>query len=273
MMILKKIRKFRFLGYLALIGLLLIFAPEWIRKLIYSPSHQVSDGTLKELQFFRFGPITDFRNGSYTRGYAMFPENPKKIIVIFPGNSGQAADRIYIGKGLISQNAVVYLAEYPGFGSRPQNPNEKILFETALDDIRFLKEQFPNIPVVLIGESLGTGVASKVASQIPIESLILISPFSSLVDVAKSHYPLLPVGLLMPDRFDSVSYLKDLKNTSLLVVHGKKDKTVPFALGERLFQSYSGQKKFVALEGFGHSDLPWDNLDSELWREIKSFLK
>lgn len=253
---------------------LLAILPRIMREfVIYQPSHNVNESTLQELQFFRFAPLTEEEENSPFRGFIHVPNSPQKIIVIFSGNAGQAADRIYIAREMIDQKAVIMLAEYPGYGIRHGKPSENSLYASALEDVKFLQSHFPDVPLILVGESLGSGVASWLAGKLNVDGLVLISPFTSLADVAKAQVADLPIGWLVPDRFDSEEWLKKMSKPALLVVHGKEDQLVPFKLGEKLFEDYAGPKKMIAVGHAGHNDLPWNDPNSEMWHGIKNFLK
>jgi len=242
---------------------------DMLRRLIYFPDTNV---TKIDKEYLKARDFESFEN----RGYLRRHQEPEVVYMIFHGNAGHAAHRLYITEGLINEKAVLYLAEYPGYGERDGKPTEETLFQAALSDLKELQKEFPETPVILIGESLGSGVACWLSSQVMVSKLILISPFTSLVDVGKHHYFFLPVEALVPDRFESDLALANTgahHASSLLVIHGTKDEVVPFSLGEKLYKSYAGPKKHVFLEGYGHNDLPWDQSDSALWQELKAFIK
>ncbi len=104
-----------------------------------------------------------------------------------------------------------------------------------------------------MGRSLGTGVAVEVASRRPPRLLILVSPYTSLVDMGRSLVgPLAP--FLVPDRFDNLSKIAAL-TCPIVIVHGTRDEVVPFEMGRRL--AAAGRNvRFIPLEGRGHNDLP-----------------
>lgn len=240
-----------------------------LRRLIYFPDNNVTKTDQKYLERRNFISFE-------SRGYIRKHEAPETIYMIFHGNAGHAAHRLYITEGLVEEKAVLYLAEYPGYGDREGKPTEENLFQAALSDYQALKREYPETAVVVLGESLGSGVASWLANNAEISKIILVSPFTSLVEVGKHHYFFLPVDALTPDRFESDLTLADVgvnKATPLLIIHGTKDEVVPYSLGEKLFRAYAGPKEFLSLEGYGHNNLPWNQLDSALWQSIKSFTK
>jgi pimeloyl-ACP methyl ester carboxylesterase len=161
----------------------------------------------------------------------------------------------------------VFILEYPGYEDRPGRPSQSSLFRAA-------DEAFPtlpaNKPVYLVGESLGTGVASHIAGTHSnrIAGVVLISPFNTLADAAQSHYPMLPVLLLLRDRFPSEKYLSNYHGRVGIVVDGK-DTIVPEKLGNRLFHGYAGPKKLWAFPNGGHCEIT--EPPSNFWKEVIDF--
>ena len=250
----------RFAIYFFLVIFLIVFWPTLVRKLIYFPKKIASEEAIQELNFYRFEQLTETFEGDDLRGYIYIHDAPEKIIVLFHGNKGLAAERIVIARGFLDQKAILFLPEYPGYGDRSGRASEESLTKAAIEDVTFLKNQFPELPIYLVGESLGSGVAAKVAGEIPVQGLVLVSPFPNLIEAAKYHYQFLPLKWLIPDRYDSVTALKKSKHPPILVIHGQKDKIIPFELGENLFETYSGPKEMIGLKDFGHNDLPWEDL-------------
>jgi hypothetical protein len=125
-------------------------------------------------------------------------------------------------------------------------------------------------PVYLVGESLGTGVASYLAGTYSnrIAGILLISPFNSLVDAAQIHFPILPVSLLLGDRFPSEKYLRNYDGKVGITVDGK-DTVVPDKLGYRLLHGYAGPKKLWAFPDGGHCQIT--DRPSIFWKEVIEF--
>jgi len=106
---------------------------------------------------------------------------------------------------------------------------------------------------------VGTGVATTMAweaqqNHSPVAGLMLEAPFTSIVDVAASHYPFLPVGMLMKDRFNSRKRIGGVY-APLLIVHGEKDRTVPVKFGKRLFDAANAPKESMWIADASHNDL------------------
>lgn len=107
---------------------------------------------------------------------------------------------------------------------------------------------------MLVGESLGTGVAVQLAAMQKVAAVVLEAPYSSAVDVAAELYWWLPVRSLMRDQFRSIDHIGAV-TAPLLVLHGQADTVIPFSQGQKLFNAAPGPKRFVALPGLGHEAL------------------
>ena len=124
--------------------------------------------------------------------------------------------------------------------------------------------------IAYFGESLGSGVAVALAAEAPPAALVLRSPFPSLVDVGRVHYPFLPVRRLLRDRWDSRSRIAAIE-TPLLVIAGDRDRIIPLDLSRELFAAAGEPKTMVVVPGAGHND--WELLAGDtLVRETVAFL-
>jgi uncharacterized protein len=141
------------------------------------------------------------------------------------------------------------------------------LFKAADDAFHMLPT---NQPIYLVGESLGSGVASYLAGTYSnkISGVVLISPFTSLTDVAQSHFPLLPVRLLLIDRFPSEKYLNNYHGKLGITVDGK-DTVVPKKFGLRLYNGYAGPKKLWEFPDGGHCQIM--ESPAEFWKAVVEF--
>ena len=108
--------------------------------------------------------------------------------------------------------------------------------------------------IVYFGESLGTGVAVRLAAEEPPAALILRSPFTSLADVGAHHYSMLPVRWLLRERYASIDRIARIR-CPLLVIAGDRDTIVPIAFSERLFAAAAQPKRMVRIDGASHNDL------------------
>lgn len=150
-------------------------------------------------------------------------------------------------------NTTIYLVEYRGYGDSTGQASEHALFSDALAVFDAVRPEHSNIAVV--GRSLGSGVAVHLATQRPVSSVVLITPFDSLVEVAKNHYKYFPISVLVKDRFDSVAIASKI-SAPVLIVAGAKDTLIPLAHSERLFaQISSAHSRLLTIEHAGHNDI------------------
>ena len=194
-------------------------------------------------------------------------------MVVFHGNAGHALQRNYYVQGLrsLGQDWEVYLFEYPGYGARPGSPSEDAIKSSAERAVRLLLGDGAH-PVYLLGESLGSGVAAHLAAVFPtqVAGLLLVTPFTSLVEVAVHHFRWLPVRTLLQERFDSVAALSHYWGPIAFLLAGQ-DEVVPNELGQRLHDQYRGPKWLRVIPGVGHNTLPLYP-GADWWREAAAFL-
>ncbi len=182
------------------------------------------------------------------------PGGARRTAVVFHGNAGHAAHRAFYAQALVPLGCRVVLAEYPGYGPRAGVPREASLVADAEETLARAHRQF-GAPVLVIGESLGGGVASAAAPRQPaaVAGLLLITPWDRLRHVAGHHYRWLPVRWLLRDRYDSVENLKAFDRPTVVVV-AERDSIVPAPLGTALHASLRGPKRLVVIDGSDHND-------------------
>ena len=186
------------------------------------------------------------------------PQQP--IVVYLHGNAGNIGTRGHKVRPFLNMGFGVLLVGYRGYGSNPGKPTEEGLYADARAALSIIdKKCFKERPIILYGESLGTAVATFMASELasagkPAAALILEAPFTSVTSVAKYHYPFVPVKWLLKDHFDQASRITNI-STPILIFHGEKDKTVPINLGKVLFDKALEPKYSKWFENAGHNDL------------------
>ena len=178
----------------------------------------------------------------------------KGQILVTYGNENSATDCASYADDLQSLGAFdVFILEYPGYEDRPGKPTETSLFHAADEALSLLST---NQPTYLVGESLGTGVTAYLAGTHPdrINGIVLLAPYNHLSAVGQYHLPILPVWLLLRDRFESDVYLRQYHGPVGIVL-GTVDHVVPAKLGHKLFDGYDGPKKLWEFPHDGHNDV------------------
>jgi len=150
--------------------------------------------------------LSKWPNDAGYRGYLSEQVDAKLTIVIFHGNAGEAANRHYYLTALANSNARIILAEYPGYGKRPGTPSENTLVSDAQKTLELVSNDYPNEPLIVIGESMGAGVVSAMVKALSeqtsfdnakIHGLVLITPWDSLSNLAQHHFWYLPARWLV----------------------------------------------------------------------------
>jgi uncharacterized protein len=171
------------------------------------------------------------------------PRAGRPVVAYFHGNGGHIGYRAERLRRFARDGYGVLLAEYRGYAGNPGLPCERGLFadgEAALD---FLADAgVKSVDIVLWGESLGSGIAVYLAARHKVAALILEAPYTSVAAAAQRHYPFLPAGLLVRDRFDSLSRIGRVA-APLLVLHGERDMVVPIRHGRALLAAATSPKE------------------------------
>jgi fermentation-respiration switch protein FrsA (DUF1100 family) len=175
-------------------------------------------------------------------------------VLICNGNGGDRTLRAPLAAALSSAGLSVLLFDYRGYGGNPGIPSEEGLAADARAARAFLaaRPEIDSNRIAYFGESLGAAVAVRLALESPQVALVLRSPFTSLTDVGRLHYPWLPVVALLADRYPSISRIARLASP-LLVIAGDRDNLVPAELSRRLYESACEPKQFVLVAGADHN--------------------
>jgi fermentation-respiration switch protein FrsA (DUF1100 family) len=178
------------------------------------------------------------------------PARPgKATILYFHGNGGEIADRPERFAAYQAEGFGVFFLSYRGYGASTGSPSEAGLVDDAraAHDWLMAKGIEPD-KIVLVGESLGSGVAVQLAAERHVKALALEAPFASAANVAAAAYWWLPVRFLMKDKFDSVAFIDKVK-APLVVIHGDLDGIVPLSEGQALFARANEPKEMVVVPG------------------------
>jgi uncharacterized protein len=255
----------------AYVGITAVLA-SFQNQLIYFPS-RASESELTRLATGLGMQAWRAKTGE-SHGWKSSNENAANRIVVFHGNAGYALHRSYyvegfqrIGSGGLWQ---IHLFEYPGYGARSGEPGEAQFMEAAEAALLDLSED--QRPVYLLGESIGAGVACQLAARHPtkVAGLFLVTPFTTLADVAAHHYPFLPVRMLLGDAYNSVAALEKYRGPVAVLIAGR-DEVIPSRLGRELFDKYAGRKKLWIQPRATHNDIDY-SVTTSWWSEVSDFL-
>ncbi len=177
----------------------------------------------------------------------------KPTILYVHGNAGHLSERSERIRFFQNSGIGIFMLAYRGYSGSTGSPSETAnVADAVLAFDHLLATGVRKQDIVLFGESLGTGVAVQLAGLRPgAAGLVLDSPFTSMADTGAHHFPWLPVGALLTDRYDSLSRIGAL-HLPLLVLHGEADDTVPVAMGRAIYAAANEPKRIVTFPGAQH---------------------
>jgi pimeloyl-ACP methyl ester carboxylesterase len=176
-------------------------------------------------------------------------------VILYFGGNGE--DVLYAAASAHELHARrLLVTNYRGYGASQGNPGQAALFEDALAIYDYALQQpgMKACDIVVMGRSLGSGVATYLAANRPVRSVILVTPFDSILAIAKEHYPFFPVSLLLRHPFPSDTLAAKI-TVPAMILAGDQDQVVPAAHARRLFDALAGQKSIHVLEGAGHNSI------------------
>lgn len=194
-------------------------------------------------------------DGETLHGLHQRADAGKPTVLFFLGNADRAANYGFLASALTERGIGLLAVSYRGYPGSTGSPSEGGLLIDGITAFDWLSARSEG-GIVVLGQSLGSGVAVNTAAERPAVGVILVSAYVSVLALAKSHYPYLPVGLLLKDRFRS-----DLKIARVtqpkLFIHGRRDDIIPLSFGEALYAMAPEPKEMLVYDAYGHNDL-WD---------------
>lgn len=242
-------------GYLAV--LILMYVAQ--RHLMYQPG-KVLPPVSQTLIPNAIAETVNTSDGLALVSWYLPPANDMPVVVYFQGNAATIANRDYKAAPWHQAGYGIWLVGYRGFGGNPGSPTEDGLYTDARSVLAMLAERgIGPDRVILYGESLGSGVATHMAKELadqglPARGLVLEAPFTAMGDAAQDHYPFLPARLLVKDAYDSLAKISSIK-TSLMIVHGDRDRVVRQEHGRKLFAAAQRPKTALWIKGASHNNL------------------
>lgn len=242
-------------GYALLLGGMAVFQ----RDMIYHPDQTMPEPDAVGVPEMVPVPVRTSDGVVVTGWYAPPQSRDRATIVYCHGNARTLAHRAHKARVLLDEGYGVFLVGYRGYGGNPGRPSEQGLYADARAAVGWLLGRgVPPHRQVLYGESLGTGIATQMATEMEdLRGMVLEAPFTRLPDLAPPYLPPGFAPALMLDRYDSLSKMPAIR-TPLLIVHGEHDGIVPVAMGRRLLQEARGDAEGVFLAEAGHNNL-WEH--------------
>ena len=234
-------------------GALLVGMTVFQRKLMYHPTAGDIAPALYGLPHFEDLTIAS-GDGTPLQLWYHEAKNNLPTIIYFHGNAGHLGDRAGIFAALAEQGLGVAAVSYRGYGKSEGTPHEKGIYADARATIRWVKSRGIAISqMALYGESLGTGVAVKMATEFSPKYLFLQAPYTSVMGRAAELYWFVPVRFLIRDHFDSLSRIHTVK-TPIMIFHGRLDPVIPVAHAEALLDHANEPKRAIFFDTVGHTE-------------------
>jgi hypothetical protein len=251
------IRRVMSLVGLAAVVVAAVLALVWLgqRRMIYFPDTRtpsLEHSGLAGAEAVTFATADGLRLGAwFVTGSG---PSPRPTVVVFNGNAGHRGYRAPLAAALRGHGLNVLLTDYRGYGSNPGTPTEEGLAEDARAARAYVlgRPDVDGTRVAYFGESLGAAVAARLAVEHPPAALILRSPFASMALVGQHHYPVLPVRLLLRDRFASIDRADRIR-CPVLVIAGTVDGIIPIDHSRRLYEAIVAPKTWFEIDA-GHND-------------------
>jgi hypothetical protein len=225
------------------------------RSLLYYPSHEyVSLTDAHANKALRELPVRT-ADGIDLKGWYAPATTKPYTFVFFHGNGDSLYGDVGVPEPYIAAGYGFLIAEYRGHSGLPGKPTEQGLYSDGRAYLYVLMAQgVKSEKIILMGHSLGTGVAVQLAGEFEVGGLILLAPYLSMVKMAQMQYPFLPVSLIALDRFDNEKKIGTV-HVPVLIVNGTADELIPPAQGKRLYELANEPKEFHSMPGRGHNDV------------------
>ena len=176
-------------------------------------------------------------------------------IILFHGNAGSRRHRLGIMGRLHKLGWSILLLDYRGYGGSEGDPTQEGLIQDGVAAAKWLRESRPDDRMVFFGESIGASVAIQVAAIDRPDAMVVQNGAYSILEVAKGHYPFLPVSWIMKDTWEARGTIERL-DVPMLFIHGRQDRIVPIEHGRALYDAAPGKKEWWEIERGHHNDVP-----------------
>jgi pimeloyl-ACP methyl ester carboxylesterase len=250
--------------YIAVCGLLFFFQ----EKLIFFPQKLEKDYKFSFQQNFEEISIRTNDN-KLLNGILFKADSSKGLVFYLHGNAGSLNSWGGVAKTYTDLNYDVFMLDYRGYGKSEGSINSQgQLFDDIQTAYDKMKDKYSEGKIIVLGYSIGTGLAAKLASTNSPRLLILQAPYYSLTDVMRHTYPVIPT-LILKYRLETDDYIKNCK-MPIVIFHGDQDKVIYYGSSLKLKAEFKKQDILITLVGQGHNGMT-ENPDYKT--EIQKILK
>lgn len=210
-------------------------------------------------------------DGETLHGLYSEREFDEPCVLLFFGNGDRASNYGFLAQALAARGIGLLAISYRGYPGSTGSPSEEGLLTDGIAAFDWLSARTKS-EIVVLGRSLGTGVAVNTAGQRPAVGIILVSAYVSVLSVAQTHYPFFPVALLIKDPFRSDLKIAKVRQPKLFI-HGRRDDSIPLSSGEALYRIASEPKRMLIYDGSGHNDILNDSMVGDVIRFVEALRK
>lgn len=197
-------------------------------------------------------------------------KNPKGVILYFHGNAGDLSRWGTVAEFFVEKQYDVLVMDYRTYGKSTGKLSEAAFYSDGQLFYNYLRKLYNENDIILYGRSLGTGIATYLASKNNPKQLVLETPYYSIIEVGKSRFPILPVQKLLKYKFPTYEFIKSV-SCPITIFHGTNDGVVPYSSAVKLAEaSPKSQTTFITIERGNHNDLKTSNL---YYSQIEKLLK
>ncbi len=263
--VLKTVEIFIITGYLLTCLCLYIFQD----KFIYFPN-PLSISRMQEIENVR-GDVTEIniraQDGTFLSGWLVNKSN-ENVVYYFGGNAEEVSFMIEQVQEI--KDSAFVLINYRGYGESGGEPSQKKLFSDSLTVYDYFQKEYDYSNIVIMGRSLGTGIALNLASKRATDGVILVTPYDSMVNLAKEQNILryFPVGLLLHEKYESNRIAEKIKVPTLILM-AQNDTVVPNKNTNNLMTKFGDNAKMIKIPDTGHNSI--SQVD-EYWASLEGFL-
>jgi uncharacterized protein len=249
-------------GYLALVGLMYFSQRALLypgASMAFAPASHAEWGERVSIPT----PDGETLHALYSKGEAGRPS-----VLFFLGNADRVGNYGFLAQALAARGIGLLAISYRGYGGSTGSPTEDGLLTDGLAAYDWLSARNEG-GIVVLGQSLGSGVAVNTAAERPATGVILVSAFLSVLSLAQTHYPFLPVAPLIKDPFRSDLRIGKVRQPKLFI-HGQRDNIIPLSSGEALYAVAPEPKEMRVHDAYGHNDLWNEGMTGEIIRFVEA---
>ncbi len=239
------------------------------KKILFHPTEIATGTTFKFKQPFKETNIQIDELTSYNLVQFTVPDSLKKgVVLYFHGNRANINRYAKFAKNFTKHGYEVWMPDYPQYGKSTGELTEENLYQESLQIYKMARAQFPPEKIILYGKSMGTGIASQLASIRDCKQLILETPYNSMVSLMEYYAPIFPMSTLLQFKIPSNQFLEKV-TAPICVFHGTDDGVIPLSNAEKLKAVLKKSDAFITIDGGNHFNL---NESSLMQKSLDSLL-